>query len=207
MKCFARAVAIFFVTLLLALTPLAASPTRILVLGDSLTEGYGISAAAAFPAVLEKNLSAKGHAVTIANGGLSGSTSAGAVSRLKWHLRQKPDILILALGANDGLRGISPAATQKNLSEVIAFAQAQHMQVLLAGMRLPPNYGKKYPDDFQKMFQTLARKYRVPLLGFLLEGVAAQPHLNLEDGIHPNEKGHQVIAKNLEPFIEKLLRK
>jgi len=176
-------------------------------LGDSLTEGYGVDPAAAFPAVLEKNLNSKGFAVSIANGGLSGSTSAGAVSRLKWHLRNKPKILILALGANDGLRGIQSAATEKNLAEVIAFAQGEHIQVLLAGMRLPPNYGDKYPDDFQKMYQTLARKYHLPLMGFLLEDVAARPELNQPDGIHPNEKGHRIIAKNIERYVIKLLKK
>lgn len=179
---------------------------RVLCLGDSLTEGYGLSKEAAWPAVLQGLLRAKGRSnVALVNAGVSGSTSASGLSRLKWHLKSKPTILVLALGANDGLRGVPVAETQKNLATIIKFAQQNGMKVLLAGMRMPPNYGKTYTADYEKMFRTLATDYKTAFMPFILEGVVADPALNLGDGIHPNAAGYHKIAENLLPYIESLL--
>lgn len=187
---------------------LAAEPIRrILALGDSLTEGYGIAPEDAYPEVLERLLKQGGQAsIEVINAGISGSTSASAVGRLKWHLRAKPDLVILALGANDGLRGLNLDETRKNLAATIELAKKNGIQVLLAGMQIPPNYGKEYTRKFEAMFPSLAAEYRVPLIPFLLQGVGGEPKLNLEDGIHPNEKGHQRLARNVLQSLTPLLK-
>lgn len=191
---------------LMTLPLIAAKPVKILALGDSLTEGYGLSTESAYPAQLEQLIAARGRSgVTITNAGVSGSTSASAVSRLKWHLKAKPDILILALGANDALRGLDPADTRKNLAAAIELAQKQKVKVLLVGMKAPPNYGNAYSRQFETIFTDLAKQYRVGLAPFLLEGVAGVPKLNLPDGLHPNALGYQRIAAYLFPYIWKLL--
>lgn len=183
----------------------AGSPTKIVFLGDSLTEGYGISRTAAFPHRVGEKLKAKGHDVEVINAGISGSTTASAVSRVKWILKGKPDLLVLALGGNDGLRGLSLKKMKQNLSDAIDLAEKKHVPVLLAGMKIPPNYGKQYTRDFEKAFSELAREKRVALIPFLLEGVGGERDLNLPDGIHPNEKGHEKMAdtvlKHLLPLL------
>lgn len=180
--------------------------TEILVLGDSLTEGYGLTKEQAFPAVLEKLIAQSGKKdVVVLNGGVSGSTTASGASRLKWHLKAQPEIVIIALGANDGLRGVKIEESRKNLTATIELARKSGLKVLLAGMKLPPNYGKEYSRDFEKMFVELSKKYSVPLIPFLLEGVGGDPSLNLEDGIHPNAQGHEKIAKTVLKHLKGLL--
>jgi acyl-CoA thioesterase-1 len=190
--------------LLLLAVPLAAGArTTILCLGDSLTEGYGVDPQRAWPALLEQRLRALGHAdVRVVNAGISGATSASAVSRLRWQLKAQPDVLILALGANDGLRGLDLAQTRRNLGEAIALAKQSGLRVLLAGMKLPPNYGPEYTRDFERLFPELAERERVALIPFLLDGVAADPGLNLPDGIHPNARGYERVVENV---LERLL--
>lgn len=180
----------------------------VLCLGDSLTEGYQINPDDAFPALLARRLKEKfGSEAEAINAGISGATSASGLSRLRFQLRapRKPTHLILALGANDGLRGLPVAAMKKNLDETIAFAQKNQIKVLLAGMKVPPNYGLGYAKAFEKTFKDLARKNNVTLMPFLLDGVAANPALNLPDGIHPNAKGHAIMIENIWKNLEPLL--
>jgi acyl-CoA thioesterase-1 len=182
--------------LLLAGTAASTEPvTTILCLGDSLTEGYGLAPEHAYPSVLERRLR------------ISGSTSASAVSRLEWQLRAGPDVLILALGGNDGLRGLDLAATRRNLSAAIELAKGRGVRVILAGMKLPPNYGPAYTGDFERLFPELAAEHEVALIPFLLEGVAARPGLNLPDGIHPNAEGYERVAENVFEVLLPLLEK
>ena len=176
----------------------AADRERVIVcLGDSLTEGYGLAPERAYPTLVERMLRERGHAVRVVNAGISGSTSASAVSRLRWQLRSRPEIVVIALGGNDGLRGVDVEATRTNLSAAIELARQSGARVLLAGMKLPPNYGREYTAAFEAIFPALASKHGVSLLPFLLEGVAADPALNLPDGIHPNERGAEIVARNV----------
>lgn len=177
--------------------------THILVLGDSLSEGIGLDEDKTFPRLLEKNLQAKNKNVSITNGGISGSTTASGLSRLKWHLKKKTDVMILELGGNDGLRGIDLKETEKNLRSIIAIAKEKKIKVLLLGLLMPPNYGKKYVSDFEKMYKNVAETEKLPFLPFLLKDIAGIKEMNLSDGIHPNEKGHEKIAKDLTVFVEK----
>jgi acyl-CoA thioesterase-1 len=194
----ARAGAIAALWLAIAAAARAAEGERLIVcLGDSLTEGYGLSPERAYPTLVERMLRERGYAVRVTNAGVSGSTSASAVSRLRWQLRSRPEIVVIALGGNDGLRGVDVAATRANLSSAIELAQQSGARVLLAGMKLPPNYGPEYTSAFEAMFPALAARHGVALLPFLLEGVAADPALNLPDGIHPNERGTEIVARNV----------
>ena len=175
---------------------------RILILGDSLTEGYGVSAQQAFPSLLEKKLndefsSDKNRSYEIINAGISGSTSSGGVSRIEWLLKSKPDFVILALGGNDGLRGVPVEETKNNLEKIILAAKSKDIPTLLAGMKMPPNYGIEYTREFSKLFEDLANQENVPLIPFLLEGVGGNPAMNLPDRIHPNPAGHQKIAQTV----------
>lgn len=181
---------------------------KILCLGDSLTEGYGVSKASAYPAKLKTKLSEKEIGVEVINAGVSGSTTASGLSRLRWALKAKakPDILIIALGANDGLRGQPVKNSKENLRKIIQYAKSQGLKVLLAGMKLPKNYGKAYTSEFQDMFSDLATTEKLTFMPFLLEGVAAVSSLNLPDGIHPNVKGHEMIASNLLIYLLPLLK-
>ncbi|MBY0314685.1 MAG: arylesterase [Bdellovibrionales bacterium] len=190
--------------LLLPLSTIAATKT-IVALGDSLTEGYGIAMEKAYPAILEQKLKTAKKDVKVINAGSSGSTSASAESRLLWQLKSKPDILILALGANDGLRGLPPKSTYENLAKAIELAQKNKLKVILTGMMMPQNYGDDYRKQYAATFTDLAQKYKVTLMPFLLEGVAMKKELNLADGIHPNEKGHEVIAERMLPIVQKEL--
>lgn len=177
----------------------------VLFLGDSLTEGYQLSKEEAYPALVEKELRKEKKDIKVINGGSSGATSASGAKRVDWYLKARPDIMVLALGANDGLRGLKIDQTEKNLSSVIEKAQSQGIKVVLAGMQMPTNMGETYRKAFQEMFPKLAKKYKIALIPFLLEGVGGNPKLNLPDGIHPNPKGHeqmaQVVLKYLRPLL------
>jgi acyl-CoA thioesterase-1 len=178
----------------------------VLCLGDSLTEGYGVAPEHSYPSLLEQRLRGDGHPeLRVVNAGISGSTTASAVSRLRWQLRAKPDIVILALGGNDGLRGLDLGETEKNLDAAIALARSQGVRVVLAGMKMPPNYGRDYAQRFEGLFPALARKHDVALIPFLLEGVAARPELNLPDGIHPNASGYEIVVENVLETLRPLL--
>lgn len=179
----------------------------ILFLGDSLTEGYGINKKDSYPEVVKQNLEGEGLKVKILNGSVSGSTTASSMGRLKWFLKAKPDILFLALGANDGLRGIKVSESKKNLEDVITRAQENGLKVVVAGMMVPPNYGPTYSDAFKKMYKDLGELPNVTLLPFLLEGVAGEKKYNQEDGIHPNEEGHKVMGKLASDILLKEIKK
>lgn len=200
---------IFFGFLFCGIFPsvsVASDVTKVLCLGDSLTEGYGVLPEEAYPALLEKHLHANGHKnVEVINAGIAGSTTASAWSRLNWQLRAKPKILILALGANDGLRGLSLEEVHDNLERAIVLAQERGVTVLLAGMQLPPNYGPDYTKKFMSVYAELAQKHRVALIPFLLDGVAGEKEFNQADGIHPNAAGHRIIAETVLRHLEPLL--
>lgn len=189
----------------------ASNATKILFLGDSLTEGYGVSREKSFPTRVVEKLNARfvvrkmARRVEPIYGGVSGSTSASALSRLRWFLKSKPKILFLAMGANDGLRGLPVKELEKNLDATIQLAQKEGVTVILAGMKLPPNYGKKNAAEFEAVYPRLAKKYHLTLVPFLLSDVGGEKDLNIEDGIHPNEKGHAKIAEDIFPYLEKVL--
>lgn len=175
---------------------------KILILGDSLTEGYGIEKDDAFPKKLEIKLNQWQNRFQVLNGGSSGSTSASGVRRLKWYGKGEPDLVILTLGSNDGLRGVKPAETLKNVEAAILFCREHQWPVILTGLKVPPNYGIEYANAFAKVYEALASQYKIPLMPFLLEGVAGEAINNQSDGIHPNEKGHAIIAENLFRFLK-----
>ena len=179
------------------------APERIVFLGDSLTAGYGLDPEDAYPSLLEEMLRERGRKVEVINAGLSGDTSAGGLRRVDWILRKPVDTFVLALGANDALRGQPPEATKKNLRGIIDKVRARQPQarILLAGMLAPPNMGEAYTEEFADLYPELAREKGVERIPFLLENVAGREVLNLPDGIHPNVRGHKVIARNLLPFF------
>ena len=193
----------------LALSIVGARPAHaervIAALGDSLTAGLGVAADEAYPARLEARLAREGYAYRVVNAGVSGDTTAGGLRRVDWVLRARPEIVIVALGANDGLRAQSPQAMRENLAAIVKRVQAAGARVLLVGMRLPPNYGAEYTREFQAVFPEVARTTGVALMPFLLDGVAADPRLNQPDGIHPTAAGYQVIADRLWPYLRPLL--
>ncbi len=214
MKRFAAAVFPFFALATLSFAVAADSgdgAIKILFLGDSLTEGYGISKEKAYPKLVIEQLNNRFVVRRMAKrvdglyAGVSGATSASAVSRLRWFLKAKPKVLFLAMGGNDGLRGLPPAEMEKNLDSTIQLAKDNGMEVVLAGMKIPPNYGKKNMAAYEAVFPRLAKKHAIPLVPFLLEGVGGEKDFNIEDGIHPNEKGHQKIADTVAPYLEKAL--
>ena len=194
--------------LLAATTVRAAAAERVLViLGDSLTAGLGVAPDEAYPALLEARLRRDGFLYRVVNAGVSGDTSAGGLRRVDWVLRSRPSLVVVALGANDGLRAQPVAALRDNLTAIVTTLRAAGARVLLAGMRLPPNYGPDYAAAFAGAFPAVARATSVPLLPFLLEGVAGDPALNQADGIHPNARGHRIMAETvwraLRPHLEK----
>jgi len=193
-----------------ALLSVAAGEARgegvVVALGDSLTAGLGVAADEAFPARLQARLRAEGYDYRVVNAGVSGDTTAGGLRRVDWALHAHPDVVIVALGANDGLRGQSPQAIRANLEEIVARLQASGARVLLVGMRLPPNYGAEYTKEFEAVFPAVARRAKIALMPFLLDGVAADPRLNQADGIHPTAAGQQMIADRLWPYLRPLLR-
>jgi acyl-CoA thioesterase-1 len=180
---------------------------RIVILGDSLTEGYGLSKEQAYPARVEKQLNELGYKnVKVINAGVSGSTTAGGASRLDWILRSEPTHVVVALGANDGLRGIKVEQTRLNLTMIIEKLKEKKVVPVLVGMKLPPNYGKEFRAEFDAIFPTLAKKFGITLIPFLLEGVGGVASLNLSDGIHPNEKGHEKLSQTVLPYLEKVIQ-
>ena len=183
------------------------SQKTILFFGDSLTAGYGLTVEQAFPALIEQDLKQKGKNVKVINSGLSGETSAGGLTRIDWVLRQPIDVFVLELGANDGLRGVPLAETKKNLQAIVnkVLAKNPKAKIVIAGMMVPPNMGKAYSDEFQRIFPELARKNTATLIPFILEGVAGIEKLNQADGIHPTEEGHRIVAKNIVKSIQALL--
>ncbi len=178
----------------------------ILFLGDSLTEGLGLEENEAFPNLIAQRLKAEGRGdVEVVNAGVSGSTSASGLSRLQWYARSQPDLLVLSLGANDGLRGLDVNEMKSNLAKTIEFALANGIRVALTGMLVPPNMGPDYTSAFAQVFPDLAAQYDLPFLPFLLEGVAAVPELNQADGIHPNVEGAKIVAETVYTFLQPLL--
>lgn len=179
---------------------------RVVFLGDSLTAGLGVDGDKAFPAVVARQLAAEGLPVRLVNAGVSGDTTAGGVSRLDWILRQSPDVLVLGLGANDGLRGLDLSQMEANLRQIITRSRAAGADVLLLGMKMPPSEGPDYANRFDEVFPRLARELSVPLVPFLLEGVGGDPKLNQADGIHPDAEGHRILAGNVVPLLRPLVR-
>lgn len=182
-----------------------AGAVRILALGNSLTAGYGLALADAFPARLESALRARGIDADVIDGGVSGDTTAGGLARLEWALADDPDIVIVELGANDGLRGLDPEVTRDNLASILDTLARRRIRVLLTGMMAPPNLGKDYGDRFNGIFGDLAGRFDVILYPFFLEGVAAQPGLNQSDGIHPNRAGVDRIVAGILPYLTPLI--
>lgn len=180
-------------------------PVKLAILGDSLAAGYGVSPGQAMPARLEAALKKDGRNVTVINHGVSGDTTAGGLQRVDWMLADKPDIVMIELGANDALRATDPAVTEKNLDAIIAKLKEAGVTVWLAGMLAPRNYGPEYARQFDGIYQRLAEKHGVPLYAFFLDGVAQDPALNQGDGIHPNPKGVDVIVERILPFVTKNL--
>ena len=174
--------------------------------GDSLTAGLGLSKEQAFPALIDARLQAAGRPWKVVNAGVSGDTTAGGVARLDWIYKQKVDVMFLCLGANDGLRGIPVAETERNLRSILDRAQHEGTRVVLAGIQLPENYGPAYRIAFAQLFPRLAKEYRLPLLPFLLEGVAMDPRLNQPDGIHPTAEGARIVADHVWLVLDPVLR-
>ena len=178
---------------------------KIVFLGDSLTEGYGVAQEAAFPQLIQKKIKADQLNWVVISAGSSGSTSASTLSRLKWVTKDKPEIVFILMGSNDGLRGLKIEETEKNLSEALEWAKQQKVRIILGQLHVPPNYGKEYEKKFTAIFPRLAKKYQITLAPFLLNKVAGIPSLNQADGIHPNEKGHQIVADSIYAFLKKEL--
>jgi acyl-CoA thioesterase-1 len=180
---------------------------RVLVLGDSITAGYGLKKEEAYPALIEKRALAEGRKIKVVNAGLSGDTTRGGVRRIAVLARRPIDILVIALGGNDGLRGIAPEVSQKNLEQMIDRARKAQPQIkiLLIGMQMPENMGASYTQAFQKMFAAVGVSKNVEVLPFLLEGVAANKNLNLPDGIHPNAKGQAIVASHVYKALKLML--
>ena len=191
--------------------PVAAEPIRILALGDSLTAGYGLPDDQTFPAKLQAALVRDGIAAVVYNAGVSGDTSAGGLSRLDWAMAMAGDdpldVVIVELGANDGLRGLEPAMTRDNLDALIARVRDKGPAVMLTGMQAPPNLGPEYGAEFAAIYPFLAKKHGVYLYPFFLEGVAAIPDLNQDDTIHPNSRGVDVVIGRILPYIKDMLTK
>lgn len=205
------AVRLTFVLVVLAAlaSPIARAATRprIVVLGDSLSAGYGIDKAQAVPAQIQKKVDAEGYHYEVINAGVSGDTSDGGVTRLDWSLKGDVAVLVVELGGNDGLRGIPPARTRQNLEKIIDTARQRHIEVLLTGMEAPPNYGEAYTKEFRQVFRDVAREKKVAFMPFYLEGVAGIPRLNIADGIHPTPEGARIVATNLWRYLKPLLKK
>ena len=187
--------------------PAAKPPVRVVALGDSLTAGLGLAPEEAYPSLLQARLRGRGLAAEVVNAGVSGDTTAGGLRRIEWSLDSSVRVLILALGGNDGLRGLPPELMRDNLEAIITRAQAQGVIVILAGMEAPPNLGRPYATAFRQVFRDLADRHRVALLPFLLDGVAGDGRLNQADGIHPNAAGARKVADNLWPLVEAAVRR
>jgi acyl-CoA thioesterase-1 len=178
---------------------------RIVAFGDSLTAGLGVAPEDAYPARLQRRLETQGLRYRVINAGVSGDTTAGGLRRVDWVLKSRPDLVILELGANDGLRGLSLDETKKNLERIITRCQQASVRVILAGMKLPPNYGAEYTKGFEAIYPTLAKQYRLTLIPFFLDGVAGSASLNQADGIHPTGEGYRIIADKVLDIVTPLL--
>jgi acyl-CoA thioesterase-1 len=193
---------------LVALAPPATAQERVIVaFGDSLTAGLGVPADQTYPALLGDRLRREGYEYKVVNAGVSGDTTAGGLRRVDWALRLKPEIVILELGVNDALRGQNLTSVRSNLDQLVARFQGAGARVLIAGMRLPPNYGTPYAEDFRRLFGEVARARNAPHIPFFLDGVGAVPRLNQPDGIHPTAEGYALVVEHLWPFLVPLLRK
>lgn len=190
-----------------AAAPASADPLKIVALGDSLTAGYQLPPGTGFPEQLQKALTARNHDVVVVNAGVSGDTSAGGLARFDWSVPADADALIVELGANDALRGIAPAETRASLEKLLKRAGEQNLPVLLAGMVAPPNMGEDYGSRFNPIYRDLARDHGVLFYPFFLDGVAADPKLNLADGMHPTEEGVAVIVERIMPLVERLIER
>ncbi len=183
----------------------AARAATIVCLGDSLTAGRGLAEEEAFPALVEALAKADGHTWTVVNAGISGDSTAGGLSRVAWALKAKPDLVLVALGGNDGLRGLPLAKTRENLEAIVDKLRAGGATVAIAGMMLPVNYGEDYRTGFAKLFPEVAESRKAPLMPFLLEGVGGKPELNQADGIHPTAEGQRIVAAHVYTFLKPLL--
>ena len=201
------AILIAAVALLFGAAEASAADRVVVALGDSLTAGLGVAADEAYPALLEARLRHAGFDYRVVNAGVSGDTSAGGLRRLEWVLRARPDVVIVALGANDGLRGLPVAALRDNLTAIVTRLREAGVRVLLVGMRLPSNYGDAYADEFRDAFRAVARQTSVAYMPFLLDGVAGDPALNQTDGIHPNAAGQRIVAERVARALQPLLRR
>ena len=190
-----------------AAPPTSAARPRVVVLGDSLTSGLGLGPEQAYPALLQQRLDEAGLEYDVVNAGVSGDTSAGGLRRLDWALQGEVRVLILALGANDGLRGLPADHLRHNLAQMIERAQARGIEIVLAGMEAPPNFGRAYVVEFHQVYPELARRHRAALVPFLLEGVAGVAPMNQPDGIHPNAEGAHVVADNVWAILRPVLEK
>ena len=179
----------------------------VVAFGDSLTAGLGVSPAEAYPALLEARLRKEGYAYRVVNAGVSGDTTAGGVRRVDWALRLKPTVVIVELGANDALRGQDLGGVRANLDTIVERFQAAGARVLVAGMRVPTNYGERYGAGFERLFGEVAAKHKAAFMPFFLDGVAADARLNQADGIHPTAAGYRIIADRLWPYLRPFLRK
>jgi len=180
-------------------------PALVVFLGDSLTAGYGLAADQAYPALVEERLRREGFDVRVVNAGVSGDTTADGLSRVGWILSQHPDVVAVGLGGNDGLRGLPLDSTEENLRQIVVRCRAAGARVILLGMKIPPNYGFDYAGRFDRMYEKIADDLDVPLVPFLLEGVAAKPALNQADRIHPNARGQEIVAETVYPYVEEEL--
>jgi acyl-CoA thioesterase-1 len=208
MRSFVQAATLLF-ALLVAAPASAAGDKLVLAFGDSLTAGYGLAPAQAFPVRLEAALRRAGVAARVRNAGVSGDTSAAGRARLTWvlnALKAKPDLIIIELGANDMLRGLSPAQTRANLDAILAELKRRQIKVLIAGMRAAPNMGKTYATQFEPVYPQLARTYGATLYPFFLAGVAAQRPLLQADGMHPNPQGVEIVVRGIAPLVARLLK-
>jgi acyl-CoA thioesterase-1 len=182
------------------------SGPRVLFLGDSLSAGLHLPAQQAFPALLAQRLGDEGLPIQLVNAGVSGDTTAGGLARLDWLLRQEPDLVVVELGGNDGLRGVRADALEENLRGIVQRCKGAGSAVLLLGMKLPPNYGEAYTTEFEAAFEKVASEESVEFIPFFLEGVGGVPAMTMEDGLHPTAQGHQRLQENLYPVLSRMVR-
>jgi acyl-CoA thioesterase-1 len=195
---------------LLALAPIHAldNPKTILILGDSIAAGFGLEPEQAFPALLQDKIDAAGLNWKVINGGVSGDTTAGGLRRIDWLLKQKIDVLLIELAGNDGLRGITPAETRKNLFGIVEKAKSKYpdVRVIISGMQMPPNMGEEYTKEYSAVFPAVAKQANAALIPFLLENVGGHPELNQADRIHPTPEGHKIVAENVWTILRGVLQ-
>jgi acyl-CoA thioesterase-1 len=201
-----RTVRVIFIFLFLLAPAMAyADQARLLVLGDSLVAGYGLPPGQSLPDQLQRDLATKGVSVTVINAGVSGDTTAGGLTRLDWSLADNPNAVIIVLGGNDMLRGLPPEGTAANLDAIVSRLRERDVEVLLAGMMAPRNLGPAYIQAFDAIYPALARRHDIEFYPFFLDGVALDPALNLDDGLHPNRQGIMEISRRMLPVVERLL--